>query len=434
LNSLQRISQDFAAITSMMFSHRLEAGQHLARRLLELSKKERWSDPIVLALPRGGVPVAAEVARILDCPLDVFIVQKIRLPEDPEYGIGAITETGYSRFNPEAESFLGISDSMKSHLRRMSHDEALRRAREYRGARKLPEIQGRTIILVDDGIATGITAQVAAEDLRRLGATDVLVAVPVGAESSLRRIRDAGIRVISVQEPARFSSVGSWYESFGQLSDEDVRRALSAHRPPGATLALPPHPRGVVIFAHGSGSSRMSPRNRAVAAALEKRGLGTLLFDFLTESEALDRSRVFDIPMLADRLQMATQWLREDLRMRGMGDLPVGYFGASTGAAAALWAASPSIAAIVSRGGRPDLAMSRLSRVASPTLLIVGGADDAVLEMNREALAELQHGKLVIIPGATHLFEEPGALESVAEYAGKWFVSHFAREAGGKVA
>ncbi len=187
-------------------------------------------------------------------------------------------------------------------------------------------------------------------------------------------------------------------------------------------LTVPEGAPGVVLFAHGSGSSRFSPRNTFVAHVLQEGGLGTLLFDLLTEGEALDRAKVFDIDLLAQRLLAATDWLQEQMLPEGMG---LGYFGASTGAAAALQAAAlrgPAIRAIVSRGGRPDLAEAYLSRVTAPTLLIVGERDPLVLELNEAAYGALQTEKdLVIIPGATHLFEEPGALEQVAELARNWF-------------
>lgn len=192
-------------------------------------------------------------------------------------------------------------------------------------------------------------------------------------------------------------------------------------------LGVPEDPQGLVLFAHGSGSSRRSPRNRAVAAHLRDAGLATLLFDLLTETESLDRANVFDIPLLADRLVAATQWVADDA---DVGSLPVGYFGASTGAAAALVAAATlgdTIGAVVSRGGRPDLAGDALRAVRAPTLLLVGGADDQVLALNRAALQKLGGPKeLMVIPGATHLFEEPGALEDVAEHAAGWFRRYLA--------
>jgi pimeloyl-ACP methyl ester carboxylesterase len=181
----------------------------------------------------------------------------------------------------------------------------------------------------------------------------------------------------------------------------------------------------VVLFAHGSGSSHRSPRNNRVAAALRDKGLGTLLFDLLTPDEALDRRNVFDIPLLAERLELATRWV--EARLAEESRLPLGYFGASTGAAAALVAAARvggRVGAVVSRGGRPDLAKDALASVVAPTLLIVGSRDPEVLELNREALAALGCEKaLEIVPGATHLFEEPGTLDRVTQLAADWFVS-----------
>ncbi len=194
-------------------------------------------------------------------------------------------------------------------------------------------------------------------------------------------------------------------------------------------LALPEAVRGLVVFAHGSGSGRLSPRNRHVAAALRERGLATLLFDLLTSTEEageLPSSGLrFDIPFLASRLEAATRWARSQT---DLGRLPLGYFGASTGAAAAVIAAAgdPTVAAVVSRGGRPDLAAEALARMRAPTLLIVGGRDREVLELNRWALERLgsREKDLLIVPGATHLFEERGALDEVVRLAADWLVRH----------
>jgi putative phosphoribosyl transferase len=190
----------------------------------------------------------------------------------------------------------------------------------------------------------------------------------------------------------------------------------------GGSLHIPRAAHAVVVFAHGSGSSRFSPRNRAVAEALNEQGFATLLFDLLTEDEEADRANVFDIPLLAARLIDAMRWLDGD---PFAGGVPLGLFGASTGAAAALVAAAdagPRVSAVVSRGGRPDLAGEALSRIRTPTLLIVGGADTVVIELNELALAQLQGPKaLEIVPGASHLFPEPGALDIVIDHAARWF-------------
>ncbi len=193
-------------------------------------------------------------------------------------------------------------------------------------------------------------------------------------------------------------------------------------------LAWPTDTLGLVVFAHGSGSSRLSPRNQFVAEVLHGHHLATLLFDLLTETEAADRRKVFDIDLLSARVEEALDWLESRPDLAG---LPAGVFGASTGAAAALQAAAvrPSrVWAVVSRGGRPDLAADYLAKVDAPTLLIVGGKDDEVLALNRAALSQLRCNKrLEIVPGATHLFEEPGALDAAAHLAGAWFSNHLAQ-------
>ncbi|MFN4277672.1 MAG: dienelactone hydrolase family protein [Ferrovibrio sp.] len=208
----------------------------------------------------------------------------------------------------------------------------------------------------------------------------------------------------------------------GQYSEE-----LVAIPPFGleGQLVLPSLCRAVIIFAHGSGSSRNSPRNRHVASALQQIGFGTLLFDLLTESEAGNRELVFDVELLAERLLLATTWLGQ--RMERMPPR-IGYFGASTGAAAALVAAAQPdcpVGAIVNRGGRPDLAGAALPRVVAPTLLIVGSLDREVLGLNRQAMAHMRcKSKLLVVPGATHLFEEAGTLDQVIDHAGTWFSQH----------
>lgn len=210
-------------------------------------------------------------------------------------------------------------------------------------------------------------------------------------------------------------------------------RTLSVTLPPydrEGLLGLPAGPaRGIVLFAHGSGSSRLSPRNAFVAEALQHAGMATLLFDLLTDQEAANRANVFDIPLLADRLDQAAAWVSTIAAGR---DLPLGFFGASTGAAAALVAAAErrDVRAIVSRGGRPDLAGDALENVIAPTLLIVGGYDPEVLALNHSAYRRLRcERRLEVVPGATHLFEEPGTLESVVTLARAWFLHHLDRGA-----
>lgn len=230
----------------------------------------------------------------------------------------------------------------------------------------------------------------------------------------------------------------AWPETVEDHLPQSVVVEAAGVRLPGV-LTLPPHPAGVVVFAHGSGSSRFSARNRFVADALVAANFGTLLFDLLTELEAGNRANVFDIALLAGRLRGASEWLAA---YAATADLKLGFFGASTGAAAALVTAAevgPSVHAVVSRGGRPDLAADLLPWVKAPTLLIVGEADIDVLELNRAALRRLGGVRqLAVVPHATHLFEEPGALEKVAGLAAFWFGRYLgaggSRERGEKVA
>jgi putative phosphoribosyl transferase len=313
-------------------------------------------------------------------------------------------------------------------------------------------VAGRTAIVVDDGVATGATAVAAAGVLRARGAARVILAVPVGPPGTAQRLGDAFDEVICLAEPQGFFGIGAFYADFGQTSDREVtdllaaqhaggertgtdrspsRRAVEIEAAPGirleGDLRLAQDPRGLVIFAHGSGSSRRSPRNREVAEALNEAGISTLLFDLLTDAEARDRRNVFDIDLLSERLVATTLWVSHQPELR---DLAIGYFGASTGAAAALHAAADlggRIRAVVSRGGRPDLAAEHLADVVSPTLLIVGGSDRGVMGLNEQAAELLRCEKEVaVVPHATHLFEEPGAMERVAALAGAWFARHFA--------
>ena len=217
-----------------------------------------------------------------------------------------------------------------------------------------------------------------------------------------------------------------WGEPHNTMSDRskanNSRIVRIGARQLEGILTTPDSPKGLVVFAHGSGSSRLSPRNTLVAQALNGRGLATLQFDLLTETEAMDRVNVFDIALLGERVMETVHWAQGE---ESTSALSIGLFGASTGAAAALVAAAglpEAISAVVSRGGRPDLAAPVLDRVRAPTLLIVGGADHVVIELNEKAFKALTCEKrLDIVPGATHLFEEPGTLDQVVEAAGSWF-------------
>jgi putative phosphoribosyl transferase len=415
---------------------------------------------VVLGLPRGGVPVAFEVARELDAPLDVIVVRKLGVPFQPELGMGAIGEDGVRIINTDVVAAAHVDATQIADVEARERVELERRARRYRGDRPKLDLTDRIAVIVDDGIATGSTARAACQVARAHGAASVVLAVPVAPPGWTERIGPDADDLVALDTPEPFWAIGQFYRDFSQTSDEEVAACLALTSAAvgssvastdddqsrdvdvevhvgdallGGRLTIPEHPGGIVVFAHGSGSSRHSPRNRFVAAELNSSGLGTLLFDLLTTAEEHDRSHVFDIELLARRLNGATRWLRDQ---PGVGHLPIGYFGASTGAAAALWAAAEpdaEIAAVVSRGGRPDLAAPRLHLVAAPTLLIVGGRDPTVLELNREAEAQMRcERRLAIVPGATHLFEQPGTLEAAAQLAGDWFVEHLTGPMSGR--
>ena len=438
-----------------IFEDRVDAGRQLGRRLAEL----RGQDIVVLGLPRGGVPVAFEVAAALDAPLDVIVVRKLGLPYQPELAMGAIGEGGAKVLD---EQVLAHSRVGGDELRAVEeHERAALENRLvlFRKGRTRHDLTGRIAVIVDDGIATGSTARVACKVARKQGAARVILAVPVAPAETLANLTEPD-EVVCLATPRQFTAVGYHYRDFSPTDDDEVLRLLdlAAKRvetsPPPfwasaaaradsaadvdeeveipsravriqAQLHLPVPARAVVLFAHGSGSGRHSPRNRYVAGLLQQAGLGTLLLDLLTTAEERSRANVFDIELLARRLSSATDWLstRADTA-----SCAVGYFGASTGAGAALWAASePSarIAAVVSRGGRPDLAGPRLSAVTAPTLLIVGSLDHEVLELNRRAKAMMRcPSQLAVVQGATHLFEEPGTLAAAAILARDWFIDY----------
>jgi putative phosphoribosyl transferase len=424
------------------FEDREDAGRRLAERLA----RYRDERPVVFALPRGGVPVGYEISRSLGAPLDVFVSRKLGAPGQPEFGIGAVAPGGVRVLNGNIVERLGIPYDYLEAVTRKEMAEVERRLRHFRGDRPEPDVRDRTVILVDDGLATGVTARAAVEALRRLGPRRLILAAPVCAAQTAELLGPEVDELVCLEAPSDLGAIGFWYRDFSQTSDEEVIELLERARQGGGeravripvgpvelqgNLDVPEDAKGVVLFAHGSGSGRHSPRNRYVARALKERGLATLLIDLLTADEEevdLRTGRLrFDIGLLALRLAGATDWLRREPDTR---DLRIGYFGASTGAGAALVAAAErpqEVGAVVSRGGRPDLAGDALPLVEAPTLLIVGGDDERVLRMNEEAFARLRVEKrLEIIPGAGHLFEEPGALEEVARLAADWFTRYLA--------
>ena len=345
----------------MSFLDRSDAGRRLANRMLHL----RGEDVVVLALPRGGVPVAAEVARALGAPLDVIVVRKLGVPVQPELGMGAIGEGDVRIINPEVVAIAHVTDAEIAAVERRERAELDRRARRFRGDRPRTPLAGRTAVIIDDGIATGSTARAACQVARAQGAARVVLAVPVAPPSACAALAADADEVICLETPAHFLAIGEWYQDFSQTGDREVvsllQRAAADRSPAGAAhpaagsggaggpspadgpapgpaaapwdgevviaagparlaghLSTPGGGAGMVVFAHGSGSSRSSPRNRFVADVLATAGLGTLLFDLLTAEEEQDRANVFNIGLLASRLGAVTRWMHGQPGLAGV--------------------------------------------------------------------------------------------------------------------
>jgi putative phosphoribosyl transferase len=428
----------------MGFRNRTEAGKKLG----EVLGTFREESPLVLAIPRGGVPVAAAVAHELAAPMELLVVRRITPPGNPEAAVGGITEEGFYWMDHSALDRLGLP-AEKVHPSVMERGREVDAwVRKLRRGRPLPRLKDRTIIVVDDGISSGISAIVAARFLRTLGVARLVLAVPIASRRAVRILESHYDQVVVDQQPEPFGLTSDHYREFPEVSDAEILRLVGGGRKPppvehefrvvaGAatlegTLTVPSDPKGLVLFAHGSGSGRLSPRNQAVARSLVEKGIATLLFDLLTAEEGHSQARVFDVALLARRLERATRQIRiEGGALIGREELPIGYFGASTGAAAALIAAADlgrAIDAVVCRGGRVDLARSRWENVKCPVLLLVGGNDTPVLELNQLATEQISRSELEIIPGASHLFEESGALEKVSEISARFFLRVFIRE------
>ncbi|MBS4730680.1 phosphoribosyltransferase [Mycobacterium sp. SM1] len=434
-----------------LFRDRAEAGRRLAQRLASF----HGQDVVVVGLPRGGVPVAFEVAKALNAPLDVLVVRKLRVPFQPELAFGALAEGAVRVINDAVLQQTGLTREEIAETEDVQCAALQWQIELYcRGRERIP-LAGRVVVIVDDGFVSGVSARAACQAVREQNAARVIFAAPVGSPDVVDVLRSCADEVVCLETPAYFfyATVGQGYHRFPKISDDEViallDRARAGFLAPAAGntadpllrdeevrvtagpvtvaghLTVPGDATGIVVFAHGSGSSRHSPRNRYVAEVLNRAGLATLLFDLLTPDEERNRANVFDISLLARRLVDVTGWLTTQPDTAA---LPVGYFGASTGAGAALVAAADprvKVAAVVSRGGRPDLAGAALAAVRAPTLLIVGGRDELVLELNRRAQAEMRgECRLAVVPGATHLFEEPGTLEQVAMLARDWFLAH----------
>ncbi|WP_344100276.1 phosphoribosyltransferase family protein [Nocardiopsis rhodophaea] len=427
---------------SLPFTDRSEAGRRLAERVRTLDLR---NEPIVLALPRGGVPVAAELARRLRIPLDVLMVRKIGLPGHAELGVGAIAEDGQVAFDDVALARLHVSRDALMATVDQERAELDRRLRAYRGSRGAPRLADRDVIVVDDGVATGGTARSALRMVRRAHPARLVLAVPVGSQSAMEALRPEVDDLVVLTAPENFHAVGEWYRDFAQLTDADVTALLTELREAetggeaeravriragdvylDGDLATPANVRGAVVVALGHG--RHDPRHRSVAARTRRSGLATLLIDLFTAEEwnrVNGGGEEVTAMTLGERLEEVVGWLR---RATELGDARVGLFGSGAGAPAALVAAAgrpDDVAAVAAHGGRIDLAEERLPGVRAPTLVLVQGDDSFLRELAEWAMSRMgAPHELCVVPGAEQLLGEPGGWQEVRDAVAEWFDRH----------
>jgi putative phosphoribosyl transferase len=447
-----------------MFLDREQGGRQLAAKL----DRYRLQSPVVLGIARGGIPVAFEVARFLGAPLEPLAVRRIALPGCAGVAAGAVAEGGIAFLSPDAllVSPTAEPDAVEAAARaaeELEHDVAA-----WRGRRPPPDLVGRTVLLVDDGVASGASARAAARAVRRWGAVRVVLAAPVVAAARASGLREEVDDLVAVELPLDCLAVAPWYDRFPSLSDEDVASYLARARrqsrgrdeaPPSdaaadggehlvevpvegsrtldAALAAPEDARGLAVIVGGGAAAHGHPRDAAVADRLRRGGFATLRPRLLTAAEADEDAGSgrygVDVGLLGRRLELVTRWAATASPARG---LPLGYFGVGAGAAAALAAAAEfqPVAAVVSCGGRVDLVeRATLARVRAPVLVVVGTAgggpraaekDERALAIGRAALDALPDARLAVVRGATHRMSEPGSFALVARLTAEWFQAH----------
>lgn len=428
----------------MHFKDRKHAGKLLADKIALTSFNK--NNTIVIAIPRGGVPVAYEIALELKLPMDIILVKKIGAPYNPELATGVVGENNEVFYNTDLLRYLGYDHYDVEPMKEMALAKLKKHSEIFRQGFLPLILEDKDIILVDDGVATGATMEMAVQLLRKKRVKNITIATPVSSPDAFEKLSQLVDKVVAVSTPANLTSVGEWYDDFAQIETKEVVKILNEFYA-GQEFLSPQEVnitegslslagqlyqakknKSWIIFAHGSGSSHKSVRNNIVAQELSQAGHGTLLFDLLTLEEDESYNNRFNVSLLTKRLLMATLWLiNSKYYIKGT---PIGYFGASTGSAAALMAAANSpldypLYAITCRGGRPDIVDDKiLSNVQVPTLLIVGGEDHEVIKLNEKASIYIPNCRVVIVPYATHLFEEAGTLEEVTRLAIQWFDEH----------
>ena len=426
----------------MRFDDRDDAGRRLADTLRHLAGE----DVVVLGMPRGGVPVAAVVARALGAPLDVVVTRRLGVPFQPGVAMGAIGEDGALVLDEDVVRAVGAGESELAEVARREQAALERGLARYRAVRAAEPLAGRTVVIVDDGAVGGSSGRVACRIARARAARRVVFATAACAETALPDLRAAADEVVVLTTLRHFHAVGECYATFPPIDDDEVVATLRQGGPVrptrpldgeptadvemGRGLHLPGHlvvpvgATGVVVCAHASGSSRFDPRHRETARALREAGLATLVVDLLTPREEIAREHVFDIGMLATRLGTVVADIRQRAVCR---DLPVGLLAEGTAAAAALVTAArrDDVTVVVSCNGRPDLAARWLPRVAVPVLLIVGNRESALVELNRRARSALGgESRLRVVMGSGRADGEPvprGAPTRASELAREWF-------------
>lgn len=419
------------AQTNETFTNRTSAAQLLADHLEDL----RHLNPVVLGIPRGAVPMTKIIADRLDAEMDVVLVKKIGHPRHPEFALGSVTEDGDVILGSGALQYGMIEEDLSEQAKTIAVRLQETRA-HYRNHAPAVSLRDRNVVIVDDGIATGATMTAAVEFVRRARARQIIVATPVASSQAVERLEAEGVEVRVLKVPETFGAVGYYYENFAQVSDAEIGeffRILPREIEVSedgvrlkATLGLPQKPRGLVLFAHGTGHGRQSPKNQYIAEAFNREGYATLLVDLMTPEEADDDLNRFEIGLLVHRLRACLNWARTQ---KELSTVPFALYGTHTGTAAALMLAAQSshaIDAIVSRSGRPDLVTEILPQLSVPTLFLVGAEDRSVLRLHEQAFMQM-HGerKLHPIREAGAFIDTDLQMEEIVRESLRWVERNF---------